>query len=91
MEIAVGTAANPEVSKPGKMFTASGTAAEVVEDRPSFNELQSIERHRREILLRVSSFNIAACLCTFVMHLTTRNICNAMLHTSHHDIIYTFY
>ena len=44
----------PEVSKPGKMFTASGTAAEVAEVRPSFEELQSIERNRREILLRVS-------------------------------------
>ena len=43
-----------EVSKPGKMFTASGTAAEVAEVRPSFDELQSIERNRREILLRVS-------------------------------------
>ena len=36
-----------EVSKPG-------TAAEVAEVRPSFDELQSIERNRREILLRVS-------------------------------------
>ena len=41
-----------EVSKPGgKMFTQF---AEVAEVRPSFDELQSIERNRREILLRVS-------------------------------------
>ena len=87
METAVVTATNPDTfEENGVPLTKK--ASMVVEDRPSFNELQSIERHRREILLRVSLFNTVASILShmllYIMH--TPNICN-LLHIYNHDII----
>ena len=67
METAVVTAANPDTFEENGV-PPTKKASLVVKDGPSFNELQSIERHRREILLRVSLFNIAAPVYAHALH-----------------------
>ena len=84
METAVVTAANPDTFEE---VPPTKKASMVVEDRPSFNELQSIERHRREILLRVSLFDIAASLCTCYAY----TLYISLMHCTHHIMYCTVY
>ena len=82
METAVVTAANPDTFEENGV-PPTKKASLVVKDGPSFNELQSIERHRREILLRVSLFNIAVCLCTCFAY----TLYISVMHCTHHIMI----
>ena len=86
METAVVTAANPDTFEENGV-PPTKKASMVVEDRPSFNELQSIERHRREILLRVSLFDIAASLCTCYAY----TLYISLMHCTHHIMYCTVY